>query len=70
MPNISNNDEINLFYKDIESLIKNLLIQNINYSNGYFHNPNYSKYDLLKDTKDRAEYILQRLNQRNTCQGK
>ncbi|MFA5395441.1 MAG: hypothetical protein WC346_05405 [Methanogenium sp.] len=45
-----------VFYDHIFSLIKNLLIDNINYKTCYYSDK--SVYDLKEDTKERSNYIL------------
>ncbi len=56
-----------IFYNDIYSLINNLLINNKNYTNGYYsalydYNSRTQPFNkLLEDTKERAKYILDRM---------
>lgn len=50
-----------VFYDHIEALIKNLLVTNINYKNGYYANK--STFDVIADTQERGEYILGQLEQ-------
>jgi len=54
-----------IFYEHIETLIKNLLIDNKNYSNGHYFDLNGQvfHFKLLKDTKERANYILKEMKQ-------
>lgn len=50
-----------IFLQKIKSMIKNLLVENKNYTNNFYLN-NGRRYDyfaLLDDTKERASYILQ-----------
>jgi hypothetical protein len=49
-------ENMDIFLDGLRRLIKKLLIENKNYENDYFYN--CSKYDLLQDTKSRANYIL------------
>jgi len=53
-----------IFLKDIKSLINNLLIDNPNYKNDYYfkESDTMNTLKLIKDTKDRAEYILERID--------
>lgn len=48
-----------IFLDDITKLIKNFFIDNVNYNNGYYNNK--SNYDVINDTKERAKYILDRI---------
>lgn len=54
-----------IFYNHIKKVITNLLIDNPNYKNGYYHYEGCPgsgmKGDLLKDTKEHASYILKEL---------
>lgn len=52
-----------LFLRKIKRLIDKLLINNQNYNNGYYyrHNSMDAYYELLDDTKKRAEYILEEI---------
>lgn len=52
-----------IFLRDVKTLIKNLLIDNPNYSNGYYQREGWDRPNLLKDTKERAQYILDRIDQ-------
>ena len=49
-----------IFLKDIRTLINNLLINNVNYTNGYYGFND--TYKVIKDTQDRAKYILDRID--------
>lgn len=53
-----------IFLKDIKSLINNLLIDNPNYKNDYYFKGSYTMniLKLIKDTKNRAKYILERID--------
>jgi len=53
-----------IFLKDIKSLINNILIDNPNYKNDYYfkESDTMNTLKLIKDTKDRAEYILERID--------
>ncbi len=53
-----------IFLKDIKSLINNLLIDNPNYKNDYYfkESDTMNTLKLIKDTKDRAECILKRID--------
>ena len=53
-----------IFLKDIKSLINNLLIDNPNYKNDYYfkESDTMNTIKLIKDTKDRAKYILERID--------
>lgn len=48
-----------LFYDGIYTLVSNLLINNVNYKNGYHHGGSVG--DLIDHTKERASYILERM---------
>lgn len=48
-----------LFINRISTLIRNLLINNPNYEGKY--GAERSKFDLLQDTKERANYILEEI---------
>lgn len=50
-----------IFLDKIKLLINNLLINNHNYRGIYFRD--LSKHDLLEDTKIRAKYILEEIEQ-------
>jgi len=53
-----------VFLNDVRTLITNLLIDNPNYKNGYYVKDGYSSFStLLEDTKERANYILERISQ-------
>lgn len=51
-----------VFLKTLKDLITNLLIENPNYKGSYYFDGE-GKHTLLKDTKDRAEYILKRIDE-------
>lgn len=57
-----------IFLKDVRTLITNLLIDNPNYKSDYYFKDNNSHFNenntmkLIKDTKDRAKYILERID--------
>ena len=46
-----------IFYEHIKTLIRNLLINNKNYSTGYYQ----SVFDLKNDTIERAKYVLEEM---------
>lgn len=48
-----------IFLENIKALIRNLLIENPNYKNGYYAKGN----NYIEDTKERARYILERIEQ-------
>lgn len=50
-----------IFYHHIKSLIKNLLVTNVNYSNKYFMDEHYTIFNLKKDTIERANYVLEEI---------
>lgn len=52
-----------IFFNNIRSLINNLLINNVNYSNNYYLNDfGFSTYKkVIFDTQKRAKYILERM---------
>lgn len=54
-----------LFLKEIKTLINNLLIENPNYKNNYYFQESDASntLKLLKDTKERASYVLERIKQ-------
>ena len=53
-----------IFLKDIKSLINNFFIDNPNYNNDYYfkESDTMNTLKLIKDTKDRAKYILERID--------
>ncbi len=53
-----------IFLKDIKSLINNLLIDNPNYNNDYYFEESDTRntLKLIKDTKERAKFILERID--------
>ena len=51
-----------IFYDDITKLIKNLLVENPNYTNGYYHKDGRNIFNLYTDTKERAKYILEKMD--------
>ena len=53
--------ESELFLRDINGVIKNLLITNINYSNNYYSSEDI--WEFMKDTIERAKYVLNRIDQ-------
>jgi len=53
----------NLFVDSVVILIKNLLIDNPNYKNGYYYNNDRTIFDLIEDTKERSKYILQKIDE-------
>lgn len=59
MKTISLPEEI--FLEHITTLINNLLIKNINYDNGYYHKEGKYISDVIGDTKERAIYILEEI---------
>jgi hypothetical protein len=52
-------DPNQLFHDDITRAIKNLLIENVNYRNGYYIGK--STFDFQRDTIERANYILEKI---------
>jgi hypothetical protein len=50
-----------LFLENLVTIINNLLINNINYKNRYYLNKNIC--DLIDDTKERAQFILDKIKQ-------
>ena len=57
-----------IFLDHIKRLVKNLLIDNPNYTNDYYWNKGdgrwtYDHEKLLADTKKRAEYILEQIDE-------
>jgi len=54
-----------IFLQNIKSLINNLLIDNPNYKNDYYFKDSNTMgtFDLIKDTKERAKYILERIDE-------
>lgn len=50
-----------VFYNHIATLIKNLFIKNINYTNGYYPYNYEGVTKLLKDTQERGDYILEEM---------
>jgi len=50
-----------VFYNSLYNLIHNLLIANPNYENGYHYNGTVG--DLIRETKERASYILGRMEE-------
>lgn len=49
------------FLDHIVTMIKNLLMDNVNYTNGYYHGlkfPHNGIDEMIRDTKDRAKHIL------------
>lgn len=51
-----------IFYNRIYRLIDNLLIKNKNYDNSFYRgNSMYPTTSLLEDTKERAKYILEEM---------
>lgn len=53
-----------IFLKDIKSLINNFFVDNPNYNNDYYfkESDTMNTLRLIKDTKDRAKYILERID--------
>ncbi len=53
-----------IFLNDVRSLIKNLLIDNPNYKGDYYFQESdiMNTLKLMKDTKERAAYILERID--------
>ena len=53
-----------IFLKDIKSLINNFFIDNPNYNNDYYfkESDTMNTLKLIKDTKERAKYILERID--------
>ncbi len=53
-----------VFLKDIKDLVRNLLIDNPNYDNGHYYKDTtvFNTIQLIKDTKERAKYILERID--------
>jgi hypothetical protein len=47
-----------IFLEHITTLLKNLLIKNVNYENSYYANQYGKPFELIKDTQERASYIL------------
>ena len=45
-----------IFYDYIYSLVKNLFIENSNYTNGYYMDMSYR--EVIEDVKKRGQYIL------------
>lgn len=64
MKNERNYEQI--FYNKVQNMIKNLLIDNPNYKNGYYTadgcESSHMKGDLLKETKEKAQYILEEMH--------
>lgn len=54
-------DPEDLFLMNIKTLIFNFFINNINYKNGYYSGK--TTYDVIRDVKDRAQCILDRIDQ-------
>jgi len=48
-----------VFYNRIEALIKNILVDNINYKNGYYNEK--SLHTFKKDTIERSKFILEEM---------
>jgi hypothetical protein len=48
-----------IFLEHISTLIRNLLVTNVNYTNGHYVRT--SNYDVIVDTKERANYILEEM---------
>jgi hypothetical protein len=51
-----------LFRDNIKKLIRNLLVKNVNYTNGYYPYPHTGEQDIKKDTIERANYILEEID--------
>lgn len=58
-------DPADVFIKEIKTLITNLLITNKNYNGTYYmdNNNRYEFHRLLTDTKERANFILNRIDE-------
>lgn len=58
-------DPQQLFLDTIKNLIKNLLVENINYKNNYYFDASgrYDYYKFREDTINRAKYILNRIDE-------
>jgi len=50
-----------IFLDSVKSMIKNMLIENPNYKTDYYYKDNGG--DLLEDTKERAKYILAKIDE-------
>jgi len=50
-----------VFLTSIKKLIRNMLIDNPNYTSTHYNNK--SVYHVIEDTKERAEYILERIDE-------
>lgn len=50
-----------IFLNEIKTLIRNLLIDNPNYKNHYYSYDYTGLSLMITDTKDRANYILERI---------
>ena len=46
-----------VFYSHTATLIKNLFIDNVNYTNGYYSRLSY--FELISQFKEKARYILE-----------
>ena len=51
------------FIEHIKTLIKNLLINNVNYTNRYYYKLNFAIDELIKDTKERGRWVLEQIEQ-------
>ncbi len=51
-----------IFLNGIKTLLKNLLITNVNYTNGHYPY-SCSTIRMIADTKERAGYILERIEE-------
>jgi hypothetical protein len=53
-----------VFLAHIKSLIRNLLIDNVNYTNSYYWSSgSFDSHKFITDTKKRAEYILEQIDE-------
>ena len=54
-----------IFYDKLKTLITNLLISNKNYTNGYYsnHSWDHDVHGLVRDTQERARYILNTMDE-------